>query len=443
MPVVLELRPDRRRQAMEGFGASGAWWAQAVGGWPEEARAEILRLLYSKTEGLGMTIYRYNLGAGSKESGRGHFPNPNRRASSFLREDGSYDWGRDAQAVWCLEEAARLGADEAVLFANSPPERWTVTGTAQGKLPFRANLKRAHEGDFARYVLDVAEHFLARGIPVRYISPVNEPFGPWIEKAGQEGCHYHPAGVRRLMRRFAGELERRPALRDVRLAGAENNDLRLMNKTYTRAVLGDPALRARLDGIDVHGYVFGPLAFLKGVKRRFRRYMDRRWPGVPIRMSEWTHMQGGRDYGMDSALEQCRVMMEDLSVLEAVSWQCWVAVSEVDFCDGLIYINEKIRTFELTKRYFAFGSFTKFVPRGSVRVELDCPAPGVNALAFLTPEGKTVVILRNPGEEIELSLGREGAAALYVTDDERDLERETAALEGFTLPGRSVCTLVW
>jgi glucosylceramidase len=115
----------------------------------------------------------------------------------------------------------------------------------------------------------------------------------------------------------------------------------------------------------------------------------------------------------------------------------------VDFCDGLIYIDEKEKTFALTKRYHAFGSFTKFVPRGSVRVELDCPAPGVGALAFLTPEGTTAVVLRNPGEGIELSLGRQDVAALYVTDDTRDLVKVMVELEEFTLPGRSVCTLVW
>ncbi|MDR0532176.1 MAG: hypothetical protein LBG83_08955 [Oscillospiraceae bacterium] len=444
MPIPFTLHTEKTYQTIEGFGASGAWWAQLVGGWPEGIRREILKLLYSKTEGLGMATYRYNLGGGSKESGRGNYWTPMRRASSFLKEDGGYDWNRDAEAVWCLKEAVRLGADDVVLFANSPPERWTVTGAAQGSIPFKANLRRRHEADFTRYVLDVTEHFLAEGIPVTFVSPINEPFGPWIDKAGQEGCHYHPAGVRRLMRRFAEEMDKRPALQNVLLSGAENNDLRLMNKTYTRAVLDDPVIRARLDGIDVHGYVFQPLKFLRdaGVAQRFRSYMDRRYPGVPVRMSEWTHMQGGRDYGMGSALEQCRVMMQDLAILNVVSWQCWVAVSEADYCDGLIYINPETQTFDIPKRYYAFGNFSVHVPRGSVRVEVTGPSPAPGAIAFRRPDGKTAVIFRNPGDAANVSLAQSGAGVLYVTDELRSLAAQKIQLDRIPLPARSVCTVV-
>lgn len=80
-------------------------------------------------------------------------------------------------------------------------------------------------------------------------------------------------------------------------------------------------------------------------------------------MSEWTHMQGGRDRGMDSTLVTANVMYEDLSVLNVVSWQHWIAVSEVDYCDGLIYINLDDKSFEMTKRYYVTGNFSKYVPR--------------------------------------------------------------------------------
>ncbi|MDR3314845.1 MAG: hypothetical protein LBS96_10410 [Oscillospiraceae bacterium] len=445
MAIQVQIRASETHQKIESFGASGAWWAQLVGGWPEATRTQIIKLLFSKTEGVGVGAYRYNLGGGSKESGKGNFPNKNRSASSFLREDGSYDWSRDAEAVWCLQEAVRQGAEEVVLFVNSPPERWTITGTAQGKIPFKANLKRKHELDFVQYMLDVTEHFLADGIPVRFISPINEPFGPWIARTGQEGCHYHPAGVRRLLRRFAQEMDRHPALQNVLLSGAENNDLRLMNKTYTRAVLDDPILRKRVDGIDVHGYVFKPLQSLKGVKQRFRKYMDKRYPGVPIRLSEWTHMQGGRDYGMGSALEQAKNMWEDLEILGVVSWQCWVAVSDVDFCDGLLYVDEDTQTYSIPKRYYAFGNFAKFLPRGAQRVGVATPgAPAsLQSLAF-TASGQTILVFINHDtNSLELTLENPPTEAeLFVTSEDKSLEPQRVQTNAFTLPGRSVCTLV-
>ena len=443
-PIHLTLRPEQKYQTIEGFGASGAWWAQLVGGWPEPTRQEIIKLLYSKTEGLGMTTYRYNLGGGSKESGKGNYWCPRRRASDFLKPDGSCDWSRDAEAVWCLKEAARNGADEIILFVNSPPERWTVSGMAQAKIPFKANLRRKHEVDFTRYVLDAAEHFLAEGIPVRFISPINEPFGPWSAKlSGQEGCHYWPRGVRRVMRLFAREMDKRSALDGVLLSGAENNNLRIMNKTYTRAVMNDPAIRGRLDGIDIHGYNDIPLLKnLKGAKRRFRGYMDKKYPGEKIRMTEWTEMRGGRDCGMESALVLANEVFEDLSVSNAVSWQLWIAVSEYDFCDGLIYIDAEQQTFDIPKRYYAFGNFTRFIPRGSVRVAIENPSDAMDALAFITPEGKHVAVLRNPGEELLISLGK-GAAEMYTTDETRNLAQEKVDLKELALSARSVCTITW
>ena len=210
--IHLKLHPETKFQTIEGFGASGAWWAQLVGGWPDETRHEILRLLYSK-DGLGLNIYRYNLGGGSKESNNGIYWCPRRRASDFLSPDGTYDWNRDAEALWCLREAVRLGANEVVFFVNSPPQRWTVSGWAQAKIPFRSNLKREHELDFTNYVLDVTEHFLAEGLPIKFVSPINEPFGPWSAKlSGQEGCHYSARGMRRLMRSLSVRREKISAL---------------------------------------------------------------------------------------------------------------------------------------------------------------------------------------------------------------------------------------
>ena len=441
MPVQIKINPEKTYQTMEGFGASGAWWAQVVGGWPEAERSEIMKLLYDKDEGLGMNTYRYNLGGGSKESGKGNYPNKNRRTWGFLKPDGSYDWERDKDAVWCMKEAVRLGADEIVLFANSPPERFTRSGMAQAKLSALANLRRDREDDFVKHVLDVAEHFLAEGVPVKFISPVNEPFGPWIEKAGQEGCHYHPSGVRRLFRLFAREMEKRPALEGVLLSGAENNDLRIMNKTYARAVLDDPVIRKRLDGIDVHDYVFGPLDFIKGSKRRFRNYMDRRYPGVPVRMTEWTHMQGGRHYGMSSALEQAKIMWEDLAVTRVVSWQHWIAVSEVDFADGLLYIQEDCRALSIPKRYFAFGNFSKFVPRGAVRVDVECGCPDLKCLAFRTPEQTIVIVINPSGKAARVSLG-EGKGEIFVTGEYKSLAHEAIDLAGFDIDRESVNTIL-
>ena len=99
------INKEKTFQTFEGFGASGAWWAQEVGGWEHKdaesnlaVRDRISQLLYSKTEGIGLRTYRYNIGGGSKQSGNGKIDNPLRRTDSFETADGRYDFDRDKNA---------------------------------------------------------------------------------------------------------------------------------------------------------------------------------------------------------------------------------------------------------------------------------------------------------------------------------------------------------
>jgi len=452
------VRIDRgqKYQTLRGFGASGAWWAQEVGGWShiDEAsgkpvRDRISELLHSKENGIGLSIYRYNIGAGSADSGKGDIGNPLRRAQCFEVSEGQYDWSRDANAVYMMRQAAKDGADELIVFANSPPERLTVNGKAHCEPGFRPNLKKNNAPAFARFLMDVTEHFIREGLPVKYVSPVNEPQWKWT--GGQEGCHLRPRGVHTVLRACAEEMEKRPALKSVKLSGPENGDIRFFNKSYIRPLLNDKVVRRNLDAVDVHSYftqIRLPLlgwfindrpAFL----RRFGRWMTKKYPGVPINMSEWTHMKGGRDSGMDSALEMAKIMFEDLALMNAVSWQHWIAVSEVDFCDGLIYINLADKTFELTKRYYATGNFSLFVERGAKRIEATCGKKQLLVLAF-EKDGKITVIAINRADEPMACVFPPGPADLYVTDDNANLKKIPGIDAGdVLLSPRSVNTLVY
>lgn len=446
------IDPEKTYQTMESFGVSGAWWAQEIGGWTETdeesglpKRERIAELLFDKEKGLGVSCYRYNLGAGSAQSGKGVFSVPCRRAESFDCDDGTYDWSRDQNAVWMLREAVRRGVKEIVFFVNSPPERFTKNGMAHCSKAFRTNLSPKHYGDFAAYCLDCAAHFRAEGIPVRYLSPVNEPVWKWT--GGQEGCHYRPHQVRRLLRLFVREMDQRPALADLKLSGAENGDIRWFNKTYCRIMLGDKKIRSRADAIDTHSYcvtgkenvftslVKDRLPFLK----RYRRYLDRHFPDVPAKTSEWTHMKAGRDYGMDSALEQTKIIMEDLSVLNVVSWQLWIAISNVDYCDGLIYAFDNTRTFRLTKRYYAFGHFTKFIAPGSVRIRVNA-GEHLQAVGFLKDGAYTLVAANPTAFAVEARLPAE-PKAIYLTDDVHDLS-PVPPTDRFAFLPKSIATIL-
>ncbi len=440
-------------QTFEGFGSSGAWWAQLVGGWdnidPESGlpvRDRISQLLHSKSDGIGLRTYRYNIGGGSAESGKGDFPNADRRAGCFETAKGVYDFGKDANAVYMMKQAAKDGADEIILFVNSPIERLTKNGKAhldKSKI-FRTNLSKKNYAAFAKYILDVTEHFVEEGLPVKYLSPVNEPL--WIWNGGQEGCHYSPRQAGKVMLCVARELRKRSSLNGVMLSGVENGDIRWFNKSYAREMLKHKDVRECIDSLDVHSYfLHSPLPFTNNrppFLRRFNKWMKRKYPHVPVKMSEWCHMQGGKNPNMDSALETAKIIYEDISILNVTSWQHWIACSRYDYCDGLIYIDPETRSFELTKRYYVTGNFSKYIPCGAVRFDAKADDSDIMTLGF-EKDGKTVLILINPTEN-EKSLAAPENSIVAVTDKSSNLCEHTANKgEHIKITPCSVTTLIF
>ena len=455
--MKLEINPEKEYQTFKSIGASGAWWAQIVGGWEhideksgETVRDRIAELLYNKETGIGMGVYRYNIGGGSKHSGKGEYSQPARATECFEASKGEYDWSRDKNAVYMMKKCVENGADEVIFFVNSPIERLTKNGLAHNKKQqlFHENISKKNYKEFAEYCLDVTEHFVKEGVPVKYLSPVNEPI--WVWNGGQEGCFYRPRSVKNVFRVFAEEIEKRSALGNVKLSGAESGDLRWFNKSYTRQLLKDKNVREHLDGVDVHSYCLPlplpiTIPFLNdrlGFVKRFRKWMDKKYPDVPIVVSEWTHMQGGRDYGMNSALVTATTMYQDFTLLNAVSWQHWIAVSEVDYCDGLIYINLDEKSFEITKRYYVTGNFSKYIKPGSKRIEALTDDENVLVTAFRNENETVLVFINNSDDAKEFSLPSGKEFLVSVTDKNNNLEESVTESGDISLTPKSVTTVV-
>src|SRR5690625_2533476 len=75
--LILTIQLNNRQQIIHEFGASDAWSTQFVGkNWPLEKRQEMADLLFSSEmdangnpRGIGLSIWRFNIGGGSAEQG--------------------------------------------------------------------------------------------------------------------------------------------------------------------------------------------------------------------------------------------------------------------------------------------------------------------------------------------------------------------------------------
>ncbi|MDB4334886.1 endo-1,4-beta-xylanase, partial [bacterium] len=99
--VKVEVNLDSTIQTIHSFGASDAWRCQFVGkNWPLVKRNQMAEWLFSKEldaagspKGIGLSMWRFNIGAGSLDQGDSSLiDHPWRKAECFLTYQGNYDW---------------------------------------------------------------------------------------------------------------------------------------------------------------------------------------------------------------------------------------------------------------------------------------------------------------------------------------------------------------
>ena len=130
-------------QTIDSFGASDAWSIEVVGKWDLPARERVAELLFSREAGIGLSCWRFSVGAGKQ---RETIRDPLRSAETFEVAAGEYDWSRQAGEQWSLRAAKRHGVERLLAFANSPPARLTRSGlNTAGKTAGPPNLKRGAE----------------------------------------------------------------------------------------------------------------------------------------------------------------------------------------------------------------------------------------------------------------------------------------------------------
>lgn len=437
--TTISIHPTETRQTIQGFGASGAWWSQVIGGWSDENRQQIIDLLFDPSTGIGLTMYRYNIGGG--EQG---LIDPWRNTETFETGPGEYDWTRDANALWVLHAARDAGVTDVIVFANSAPGRMTVSGRSSGNPGGASNLLPDMHDDFAQYLVDVTRHLIEdENLPVRWISPINEPQWDWQPSKGQEGTHYTTDEIVSVLLALQDAINQSEL--DVEISTVEAGEWNTA-PIYTRRIFEEPVLAEALDHFAVHSYWS-----TAEDKEQFADFAGRHHPGLPLWMSEWTEMQQGRDYGMDSALVLANTVHDDLTIGGVTSWQYWIAVSKYNFRDGLIYTREYGERIEETKRLWALGNYSRFVRPGAVRVDVSAENEALRVSGYLNPEPNSLVlvVINNSVEpqSITLSNGDFQASGLsvYETSETHDLAQiySGEAQDAYTLAPTSITTFVF
>lgn len=488
-----------RHQTIDNFGASDAWSMDPIGKhWTEENKNRVADLLFSREKGIGLSAWRFNIGAGSTETDRTIIPDPWRRAEAFkMSEAGDFDWSRQAGQQWFLKAAKDRGVDTLIAFVNSPPVWMTKNGHAQPDSSVGStNLKEGYEDEFAAFLIEILEHFKQEGLSFPYISPINEPTWDW-NLAKQEGNRYNNDDLKRVILELHRQLK--DSGLDAQISAPDGVEITSLlddeyyqrfadggqysgganglgtgkYREYIKDLLGDPELKEAVGNkIASHSYWsdyskpgddrLGELRELLAANLKQYDADAKYWVTEYCILGDYGP---GRDLGMEPALHVARTIHFDLTEANAAAWQWWTAVSKVDYKDGLIYTDFKEAGDEenilTSKILWALGNYSKFIRPGAERVSLagldEEARSGLLGSAYVHEGEQTVTaVFVNDGEsDKRIRLSLEGVnknhtievMQSYITSAGRDLARgvdvpvrDDQTFEA-VIPAKSVVTL--
>jgi hypothetical protein len=400
-----------------------------------------------------------------------------RSGETYEIDQEKYDWTRCPGQRWFLAAAKQRGVRTFIAFCNSPPKRLTVNGLTSvdpNANKLTNNLKPGMEHQYGAYLGDILQHFRDNPdsnerIDFAWVSPINEPQWDWT--GGQEGTRASDDDITRQYKAIYTELTARHLT--TRILGPESGSIPDMYQLdhsagdKHKADYGDYVDRLAQDGellnamdhhIGYHSYWSDDPNQIVADRQKLRARLDRYPQCQPIE-TEYCVMEPRRDLGIATALRAMRVLHADLTIVNSTGWSWWLAVSNGNYKDGLIFTDfhrsgddENVLP---SKLLWAYGHYARFIRPGMIRVQLNSTGAqhsinGVMGSAYLDPEtGKTIAVYINTKDDaVMLQLKTTDAVQSewtpYITSDKPgdDIRKYPTVRGDITLPGKSVVTLV-
>jgi O-glycosyl hydrolase len=470
-------------QTIDNFGASDCWSMQKIGGWYSAQKNRIADLLFSIDKGIGLSAWRFNIGAGINFTTINHSW---RTVETFEVDQNIYDWSRQEEERWFLQAAKDRGVDQFIAFVNSPPGRMTRNGYTNCTDGLGStNLKINFVNQYAKYLVDILKHFRENwGISFDFISPINEPQWEWNSDSNQEGNRASNEDIELIVDALYNELQNQSV--HTKISIVESGDLQSWfreNQTmeskygktygnYLAELIADPNINTKIGShFCGHSYWSDRIGtqLVQDREELFSQIFPFLNNGWKYWMTEYAVLDGplgqgghGRDLTMKTALDVARIIHYDLTTLHVSAWQWWTAVSPENYKDGLIYtdyLNDPTsQSIIESKLLWAFGNFSRYIRPGSIRIKLSGANDkyGLLGSAFINAEKDNLVIIfvnmSNSDKSVLVDLsGLDSNKKIYsyhpyiTSDNSGDDLKEYDLFSSdsvFNIPSRSIVTLV-
>lgn len=400
---VINVNPTKTYQTLKaGFGVAMTDTSASLlaNDLPAAARDEVMRKLFARVGGIGLSFLRIPIGGSDYIVGQPYTYDDmpaGQTDPALQRFSLAHDY---AYVIPMIRKALALNPSMSVMANPWTPPAWMKTDdrliTTSGPLGF---LEPQYYDAYARYLVKFLQGYQAAGIPVNYLGVQNEPLTPLLLIAGIPESFMAPQDEGTLIHSYVAPALRQAGLSPQILAYDDHFQFDL---AYIPLVMASAA--GDVAGFAYHCYFSDPSS------------MSTMGSLYPQRLLLETECSSYLSV-IDPAQMAIRVLRNG-----AQGVQLWNAVLDQhqgpkigNGCKGLagphagqdciapVTVDTSTHTYSLTADYWALAQFSKFIQLGAKRIDSSTPSScitspaggwncGLEDVAFENPDGSQVIV---------------------------------------------------
>ncbi len=385
--TAIDVNENNQYQQMDGFGASmtdsSAWLIYTQ--MPEAQRKDVMSKLFSRTDGIGISVMRLPMGASDLVHGPAYtYDDMPAGGSDPDLAHFSIEHDR-AYIIPALQDALKINPTLKLIASPWSPPAWMKDSDALG----RGTLKSQYYAAWAQYFVKFVQTYQAANVPIYAVTLQNEPHN---EPGSYPGMRLEPADEATLVKNYLGPAFKAAGINTKILIWDHNWD----EPGYPLSILADPAAKAAVLGTAWHCYAGN--FFAQGT-------VHDAYPDMPMYETEcsgFTSLGFGDGFKND---------MSDLIIGSIRYWAKtvikWPLATNTTngpntggcgTCIGFVTIDPSVAAgFTYTHDYYSIGQVSKFVLPGAYRIASSgFTYHGLGTVAFKNPDGSKVLVVANP-----------------------------------------------
>ena len=371
-PATVTVDYTKSKQTVAGFGASITWVAIDLKNFPAADQTTILNALYSTSmPSAGLSIVR----AGSM-------------LCEFNPSPGVYDWNHvliQDEINWINRVKSTYGVNNVMVTTWTPPA-WVKENNACSN--GGAVLPQYYPDLANTMVLWMQNARASLGQEVNVWSVQNEP----TTTPDYDSAEYTP---QQFIDFVTGHLK--PAMQSAGLTSkimlpepAVYGGAAYFDGNWTTPLLSNPTMNAQLDVVATHGYA--QTSDLGDMSKAVSVYGKPMWQ---------TEVSFGRSYngGMADALGSANSIYRALNLGGFNAWFYWWALDFTTGNGGLIKYSNATFTYQIPKRTYAIGNFSRFIRPGSVVLTSSSTNSNLQVTAVRPASGSVTIVVTNTSKQ--------------------------------------------